>query len=183
MNKKTIFKNSIIFILIFSALFNFTLLKIYEDIVLNSNIIILLATLIAGLFGFIIAVIPFSIQLLNQDNKQGNEKNSFLNKLMDNDKFNFYVKPMLNRFIKALRIMFYLFIYIFFIHIVQIINIKEITFLQVEYFNNTLSTYLLLCIFYVYIILIINFFIVLKNIIRDLESLVFDFIKSKTNNL
>lgn len=156
---------------------NGDILDIYKQLILNSNMVILLATLIAGLFGFIIAVIPFAIQLFNQDNL--NKKNKFLNNLMSKDKFSFFVKPMFYRFIKMLKIMFYLFLYIFIIHIIQIIDINNISFLDNEFFNITVKTYAILTIFYFYIILIVNFFIMLKNIIRDLESLIFDFIQSK----
>lgn len=177
MNNKIVVKHLLVLTITSLAFLDHDILIAYKQIVLNSNIIILLATLIAGLFGFIVAVIPFSIQLLNQDNVE--KKNKFLNKLMNKEKFDFFIKPMLNRFIKALRIMLYLFIYIFIIHILQIININKINYLNSIYFGFSVKYYSLLIVFYIYLILTLNFFIMLRSIIRDLESLVFTFIQSK----
>jgi hypothetical protein len=161
------------------ALFNYSLLNIYKDIVFSENIVILLVTLIAGLFGFIIAVIPFAIQLFNQDNT--NKKNEFLNKLMKKEKFDFFVKPMFNRFVKMLKLMFYLFTYTFFINLIQTIDSENINFLHNEILKVPIKTYLLLIVFYIYTLLIIEFFIMLKNIIRDLETLVFNFFRTKSD--
>ena len=166
-----------LFVIIFIALFNNNLLNIYKDIVFNANIVILLETLIAGLFGFIIVVIPFVIQLFNQDNI--NKKNEFLNKLMKKDKFEFFVKPMFNRFIKMLYIMLLLFMYAFFLNILQAIDLKSTSFLYAEIFKIPFYKYGVLFLFYVYIVLIIDFFMMLRYIIRDLQTLVFIFFKSK----
>jgi len=73
-------KYIILFFIVFTGVFFEPIISLYKSIVLNVNIVILLVTLIAGLFGFIVAVIPFAIQLFNQDNT--NHKNDFLNKLM-----------------------------------------------------------------------------------------------------
>lgn len=61
-------KYLIFFLVICISLLSEQIFNIYKNIVLNVNIIILLVTLIAGLFGFMVAVIPFAIQLFNQDN-------------------------------------------------------------------------------------------------------------------
>ncbi len=169
-----------LFLITFIALFNNAIFNIYKNIIFSENIVILLVTLIAGLFGFTIAVIPFAIQLFNQDNT--NEKNKFLNKLMKKDKFDFFVKPMFNRFIKMLKLMFYLFAYTFFINIIQMIDSENINFLYNEILKIPIKNYLLLAIFYVYALLVIEFFIMLKNIIRDLETLVFNFFKTKQDS-
>ena len=170
-----------LFIIIFLGLFSEQILNIYKSIILNVNITILLITLIAGLFGFIVAVIPFAIQLFNQDNT--NKKNDFLNKLMKEEKFNFFVKPMFNRFIKILYIMFSLFLFIFFLNILQAIDLKSISYLYIEFFNMPLYKFGVVFLFYIYLVLIIEFFIMLKNIIRDLQTLVFNFFKSNENNI
>jgi len=169
-----------LFLITFIGLFNNPIFNIYKNITFSENIVILLVTLIAGLFGFIIAVIPFAIQLFNQDN--ANKKNEFLNKLMKKEKFNFFVKPMFYRFIKILKLMFYLFSYIFFINLIQTVNTTNIEFLHNQILTIPIKTYLLLVLFYIYILLIVDFFIMLKNIIRDLETLVFNFFKAKSDS-
>lgn len=173
-------KYFILFLIVSLGLFFEPIISLYKSIVLNVNIVVLLVTLIAGLFGFIVAVIPFAIQLFNQDN--ANQKNDFLNKLMKKDKFNFFVKPMFNRFIKMLYIMFFLFIYAFFLNVLQTINLKSIDFLYIEILKIQIYKFGIVFLFYGYIILIAEFFIMLRNIIRDLQTLVFNFFKSKEND-
>ena len=173
-------KYFILFLIVSLGLFFEPIISLYKSIVLNVNIVVLLVTLIAGLFGFIVAVIPFAIQLFNQDN--ANQKNDFLNKLMKKDKFNFFVKPMFNRFIKMLYIMFFLFIYAFFLNVLQTINLKSIDFLYIEILKIPIYKFGIVFLFYGYIILIAEFFIMLRNIIRDLQTLVFNFFKSKEND-
>lgn len=168
-----------LFLVTFIALFNNTIFNIYKNIIFSENIVILLVTLIAGLFGFIIAVIPFAIQLFNQDNT--NKKNDFLNKLMKKEKFEFFVKPMFNRFIKMLKLMFYLFTYTFFINLIQTVDNINIEILHNKILTIPIQTYFLLFLFYIYILLIIDFFIMLRNIIRDLETLVFNFFQAKSD--
>lgn len=170
-------KYIILFFIVLIGLFFEQITSLYKSIVLNVNIVILLVTLIAGLFGFIVAVIPFAIQLFNQDNT--NHKNDFLNKLMKKDKFDFFVKPMFNRFIKMLYIMLFLFIYAFFLNVLQTVNLKNFTFMYVEIFTIPIYKFGIVFLFYGYIVLIIEFFIMLRNIIRDLQTLVFNFFKSK----
>ncbi len=169
----------ILFFIVFIGLFFEEIISLYKSIVLNVNIVILLVTLIAGLFGFIVAVIPFAIQLFNQDNT--NQKNDFLNKLMKKDKFNFFVKPMFNRFIKMLYIMLFLFIYAFFLNVLQTANLKNFSFMYIEIFTIPIYKIGIVFLFYGYIVLITEFFIMLRNIIRDLQTLVFNFFKSKEN--
>ena len=65
------------------------------------------------------------------------------------------------------------------VHIIQSIDFKNIYFLNNIYFGYSVKTYIILIIFYCYLYLVINFFMMLKNIIRDLESLIFTFIQSK----
>jgi len=148
-----------LFLITFIGLFNNPIFNIYKNITFSENIVILLVTLIAGLFG-----------------------NEFLNKLMKKEKFNFFVKPMFYRFIKILKLMFYLFSYIFFINLIQTVNTTNIEFLHNQILTIPIKTYLLLVLFYIYILLIVDFFIMLKNIIRDLETLVFNFFKAKSDS-
>jgi len=178
---KVLSRYLVLFIIIFLGLFSEQLLNIYKNIIINVNISILLITLISGLFGFIVAVIPFAIQLFNQDNTS--KKNDFLNKLMQKDKFNFFIKPMFNRFIKTLYIMFSLFLYAFFLNILQSIDIKSISFLYKEIFEIPLYKFGIVILFYIYLVLIIEFFTMLKNIIRDLQTLVFNFFKVKEDEV
>lgn len=179
--KVKLVKHIILFIFIFmSSLFFDEAIKIYKNILFNTNITMLIVTLIAGLFGFMVAVIPFAIQLFNQDNEK--KENNFLNKLMKKDKFDFFIKPMFNRFIKMLYLMFILFIYYFILNLIQTIDFKEISFLYEEIFKISLLKLGITVLIYIYLLLIFSFFLMLRNIIRDLQSLVFYFFKSKEND-
>lgn len=179
--KAKIVKNSIYFImlLILSILFE-PIMGFYKNIIFDRGISTLIITLLSGLFGFMIAVIPFAIQLFNQDNI--NKNNDFLNKLMTDEKFKFFIKPMFNRFIKILYIIFYLFIYLYSLNIIEKINLSKITFLHKEIFSMSLYNIGIAILFYFYSYLLIIFFIMLRNIIRDLQTLVFIFFKIKDEN-
>ncbi|MDP3587322.1 MAG: hypothetical protein Q8R58_04660 [Sulfuricurvum sp.] len=176
---KALSKYIVLFFIVLSGLFFEQVFIVYKHIILDTNIITLMVGLISGLFGFIVAVIPFAIQLFNQDNK--NQKNDFLNKLMENDKFNFFVKPMFSRFIKMLQIMFLLFLYAIFLTILASNkeNLKLFSFLYEELYRVPLYKICITVVFYVYLVLMSIFFINLKNIIRDLQTLVFNFFKSQ----
>lgn len=166
-------KYLLLFLFIFIALMNTTLMEIYKGILLNTNLVVLFATLMAGLFGFVIAVIPFAIQLFNQDYKN----NKF------RDEFDHFVIPLLRRFTKILNIMLYFFIFISLLHLVQTIDIKPLKFLEKKYYSIELKEYLFLSIFYIYIIFIVKFFNALKNIIMDLDTMISIFIKEKRKDL
>ncbi|MCG3707996.1 hypothetical protein L5F25_03150 [Aliarcobacter butzleri] len=176
-------KYLILLIIIFIGLFIEQIFNFYKTIVFDGNTITLLVSLISGLFGFTVAVIPFAIQLFNQDNT--NKKNDFLNKLMKKDKFDYFIKPMFNRFIKMLYIMFCLFAYAILLTILETNkeNLKSFSFLHKIFFEVHFYKYLIAILFYFYIVLIIEFFIMLRNIIRDLQTLVFNFFKSKESEL
>lgn len=182
--KAKLIRNTLFFIIVFIfGIFFEQITVLYKNILFNTNTTILLVTLIAGLFGFMVAVIPFAIQLFNQDNTKN--KNDFLNRLMTNEKFNFFVKPMFNRFIRMLYIMFCLFAYAILLTILETNkeNLKLFSFLYEMFFGVAFYKYLIIILFYFYIILIIEFFIMLRNIIRDLQTLVFNFFKSKESEL
>lgn len=179
--KAKLVKHIILFIFIFmSSLFFEEAIRIYKNILFNTNITMLIVTLIAGLFGFMVAVIPFAIQLFNQDNEK--KENNFLNKLMKKDKFDFFIKPMFNRFIKMLYIMFILFIYYFILNLIQTIDFRGMSFIYEEVFKISLLKLGITVLIYIYLLLIFRFFLMLRNIIRDLQSLVFYFFKSKEND-
>ncbi len=179
---KALSKYIFIFLIVLIGLFFPKIFNFYENIIFNNNIIALFISLISGLFGFTVAVIPFAIQLFNQDNT--NKKNDFLNKLMQKDKFDFFVKPMFNRFIKLLNIMFYLFLYVILLSffVANKNNLKEILFLNEMFLNIPIYKFGVIALFYLYLILIIKFLKMLKNIIRDLQTLVFNFFRSRENN-
>ena len=176
---KAFSKYIFLFLIVLMGLFFPQIFNFYKNIIFDNNIIALFISLISGLFGFTVAVIPFAIQLFNQDNT--NKKNEFLNKLMQKDKFDFFVKPMFNRFIKMLYIMFYLFLYVILLSflVVNKNNLKEILFLHETFFHIPIYKFCVVTLFYLYLILIVEFFKILKNIIRDLQTLVFNFFKSK----
>jgi hypothetical protein len=176
---KVLIKYLILFLIIFTGLFIEQIFYFYKTIIFDANTITLLVSLISGLFGFTVAVIPFAIQLFNQDNT--NKKNDFLNKLMKKDKFDYFIKPMFNRFIKMLYIMFCLFGYAIFLTILETNkeNLKQISLFYEIFFEIPFYKYVIAILFYFYITLLIEFFTMLRNIIRDLETLVFNFFKSK----
>ena len=168
-----------LFMLVLLGLVNKELLSLYKGIVLNSNLIVLFATLIAGLFGFIIAVIPFAIQLFNQDKK----RSSFHKELLTKKQFDTFIVPMFKRFSKILRIMFSFFIFISFLHLIQTIDIKSFNFLESFYGHVKLKDYFILLIFYIYIMYIWYFFAMLRKIVRDLDTMISIFIKEKRKDL
>lgn len=170
---KASLKYLFLFLFIFIALIDKNLMTIYKGIILNTNLVVLFATLMAGLFGFVIAVIPFAIQLFNQDPKN----NKF------RDEFDDFVIPLLRRFTKILNIMLYFFIFISLLHLIQTINIEPLKFLEKKYFSIELKEYIFLSIFYIYVVFIVKFFNALKNIIMDLDTMISIFIKEKRKDL
>lgn len=169
----------ILLIFIVLALENKQLMEIYIGIVLNTNLVVLFATLIAGLFGFVIAVIPFAIQLFNQDKKSS----EFHTEMLTKEKFNTFVVPLFKRFSKILKIMLSFFIFISILHVIQTIDVKSLSFLEQKYGDIMMKEYLFLVVFYCYIIFIWHFFRMLQNIVRDLETMIFTFIKQKRKGL
>jgi MFS family permease len=87
------------------------ILNISEKI-FTSNISIFLITIIAGLFGFIIASIPLTMQLLEI---KGNRN---IDKINDNTKMK---EKIFNSYIGLIKISFYLFTYILCIEFLKII--------------------------------------------------------------
>lgn len=145
--------------------------KIIVSFLENKEIDTLLVTLIAGLFGFIAAVIPFAIHLLSQNN-------DFTNKLKQKDNLNTLIKPLFKRLDHFLKYMLFLF------SILLIFSFtKDSIFL---YFQNkeifqeyfSCKKFLMSFAFSFYILLIFYFIKYLYMLIRDLKSLVDLFFKS-----
>ena len=147
---------------------------LYCKILENKDLISLFGALIAGLFGFIVAVIPLAISLFKQDN-------DFIKKLMQEDNFKSFIRPLLNRFISCLKVMFYFFVFLLLLLVIKDFIFeyyKDIDKLE-EYFNQKKIAVSILSVIYIY--LIINFLYHIKIIIRDLHSLVNMFVQSKIN--
>jgi len=115
----------------------------------NSNIDVFLVTLIAGIFGFIIASIPFTIQLLEIKN---NENINILNKNK------IMKKKLFDKYFNVLKSSFWLFIFILFLSLIKVIYTKNM------YINISLL--------FIYTILIYKFLRELYRLIRVLYNLV-----------
>ncbi len=153
----------ILFLLLFSlASLYLELFPFYKKIILDESNMIIIITLVAGLFGFMIAIIPFAMQLLNKGTQ-----NEFLKKLIV--KSDFYIEPMFNRFISLLYIMLVIILYFLIINVSKAIGFG--------YINDTENWYKIVIIIsmYIYIVLIFKFILMLKNTITDLKSLIYIF--------
>lgn len=173
-------RNNIISIVILTLIVLFTIqndicYKIIEKIFLNKELNVLLVTLIAGLFGFVIAIIPFAIHLLNQ-------KNDFVDKLKEESNFRMLIKPLFNRFFIFLKNMFILFVFLLLFAIARDFIL--------EYFNNLavfdeyfyIKRCIIALILSFYIVLVFKFLYGLYVLIKDLKSLVQIFFKSYTKD-
>lgn len=144
--------------------------KIVESLLKNKEINTLLVTLIAGLFGFIAAIIPFAIHLLSQNN-------DFTNKLKRKDNLNMLIRPLFGRLIYFLIYMIILFfVLLVFSWLKDIFSFFENKEVFQEYFNNKKG--FMYFIFSIYISCIYCFFKYLCMLVRDLKSLVNLFFKS-----
>ncbi|AFI05148.1 hypothetical protein [Helicobacter cetorum] len=124
-----------------------------------SNIFI---TLIAGLFGFGIAIIPLAIQLFSQ-------KTDFIHELKENN-WNFLVIPLFNRLVGFLKVLFYFLIFLLFI---QIFYHFKVDILKIKIIKNITSIVL----FYAYLVFIGYFLWHMLKVIKDLQKLVNLFLK------
>ena len=115
----------------------------------DNNISMFLITIIAGLFGFIIASIPLTIQLLEIKN---NDKIDLINS-------NSIMKQKIfDRYIKVIKASFYLFLFILFIELIKII-----------FLLNMLIIFLL---FSIYTYFVFNFIRQLYKLINILKELI-----------
>lgn len=145
------------------------IVSFYKSVLFDRYINLLLVVLFAIVFGFVMVVIPFAMRLLSGYEAR---KNSFLNKLMENEKFDFFVKPMFKRFIKNLYVILVALVYFLCLSVLQNITFEEI-------FSSAGVVAVVSVLFYLYVVLAVRFFLVVKNIIRDLESLTFIFMRKE----
>jgi len=128
--------------------------EIIKSILENETISYFLITLIAGLFGFIIAVIPFTIQILSMDTNS-----IFIRELKKTNLIN----QLFNRLTELLRRMFILFIYLLILEIF----ISDI----LPFYKNI--EYSSVILFVSLIFLTLQFLETLKNIVfNDIQTLV-----------
>lgn len=155
--------------------FNNYVYTLYCKILQNNDLVVLFGTLIAGLFGFIVAVIPLAISLFKQEN-------DFIKRLLQKDNFESFIKPLLNRFVSCLLVMFYFFIFLLFLSIVKDFIFEHYAKLDffAKYFNEKKIIVSILAIFYIYFI--IKFLNHIRIIIRDLQTLVYIFLQSNNKN-
>lgn len=173
-NKVKFITLSVLFILIiFFCIQNDICYKIIKAIFLNKELNVLLVTLIAGLFGFVVAIIPFAIHLLNQNN-------DFVDKLKEENNFKVLIAPLFNRFFDFLKNMFALFVFLLIFAIARdvILEYFESKAMFEKYFY--IQQCIISLIFGVYIILAIKFLFGLYRLILDLRSLVQIFLKTHT---
>ena len=105
---KTIFMTFVVLTLLFLGISVDSFYFIFKSLLFNKDLFSLFSTLIAGLFGFVVAIVPLAIHIFNQNT-------DFINKLTEQDSLNFYIKPLFYRFISFLKSMFYLFAFMLFI--------------------------------------------------------------------
>ncbi len=101
---------------------NISIDKIISSILFNnSNIDVFIVTLIAGIFGFIIAAIPFTIQVLeikNNDNIKLVNKNKTMK------------EKLFQKYFDVLKNAFWLFLFLLFLRLLFILNLKSIFWLN-----------------------------------------------------
>lgn len=139
----------------------------YKSVLLDRYISLLLVVLFSMVFGLVMVITLFTMWFFSGYEARNN---SFLDKLMEGEKFDFYIKPMFERFIRYLYVMLLALVYFVVLSIVQNIAFEE--FVSSELVVGGVSV-----LFYVYLYFIVVFFLVVKNIIRDLESIGFIFEK------
>ncbi len=172
MNKKIFYrKHFLAFVVIVMAFADERILSLYISILKNNNIQSFIVSLISGLFGFVIAVVPFAIQMLS------NKESDFVKSLLEKDNLNFFIRPLFARLIIALKAMMLFFAFIITITIFQT-SLSSFSFLDIHLFNIPIKRYFALAVFYCYLILGYNFLVSLRHVIRDLESLINTFFKS-----
>ncbi|RAX51827.1 hypothetical protein CCY99_08480 [Helicobacter sp. 16-1353] len=160
--------NVLIVILIILMVIDKDMFIHFSELVLcNKYLFASLITLIAGLFGFTIAVIPLIMQLVNQNN-------NFINKLNENNNFNCYIKPLLNRCVKFLVNMFMLFVFIMCVQV--LIDFKNVYYIKEHHIVKDVVTAIFI---YLYLILIYRFLYSLYIFIKDIKSLVNIFLQTK----
>lgn len=170
---KTIFMTFVVLTLLFLGISVDSFYFIFKSLLFNKDLFSLFSTLIAGLFGFVVAIVPLAIHIFNQNT-------DFINKLTKQDSFNFYIKPLFYRFISFLKSMFCLFVFILFILIIKDVALSDV-FKEIEkmIWCITAKRVLVVALFITYIFLIKVFLFEIYTIIRDLRSLIQIFFKIK----
>ncbi len=137
-------------VLVSFAFMNNDILEFYIAILKNTNISSFIVSLISGLFGFIIAVIPFAIQMLS------NKESKFVESLLKKENFDFLIKPMFGRLIAVLKLMVVIFAFILALSSMQTVEIN-LDILRVEFIHISIKRYIALGFFYFYIVLGVSF--------------------------
>lgn len=164
---KRVIRNSICLAVVFLGFYSEVAVSFYKSVLLDRYISLLLVVLFSVVFGFVMVITLFAMWLFGIYEAR---KNSFLDKLMEGEKFDFYIKPMLERFIRCLYVMLLAFLYFVVLSVVQNIAFEEFASSEVVVAGVSV-------LFYVYLYFVVRFFLVVKNIIRDLESMTFIFEK------
>lgn len=173
---KTIFMTFVVLTLLFLGISVDSFYFIFKSLLFNKDLFSLFSTLIAGLFGFVVAIVPLAIHIFNQNT-------DFINKLTKQDSFNFYIKPLFYRFISFLKSMFCLFVFILFILIIKDFASSDV-FKEIDKMTwcITAKRVLIVALFIIYVFLIKVFLFEIYTIIRDLQSLIQIFFKIKKEN-
>ena len=173
---KTIFMTFVVLTLLFLGIKVDSFYIIFKSLLFNKDLFSLFSTLIAGLFGFVVAIVPLAIHIFNQNT-------DFINKLTEQDGLNFYIKPLFDRFISFLKSMFYLFAFMLFILIIKDVASSDV-FKEIDkiIWCITAKRVLVIVLFIIYVFLIKVFLFVIYTIIRDLRSLIQIFFKIKKEN-
>ena len=173
---KTIFMTFVVLTLLFLGISVDSFYFIFKSLLFNKDLFSLFSTLIAGLFGFVVAIVPLAIHIFNQNT-------DFINKLTEQDSLNFYIKPLFYRFISFLKSMFYLFAFMLFILIIKDIVSSDV-FKEIDkmIWCITAKRVLVVALFITYIFLIKVFLFEIYTIIKDLRSLIQIFFKIKKEN-
>jgi len=129
--------------------------ELLEKILLSDSISMYLITIIAGLFGFIIASIPLTIQLLEL---KGNDN---INKINKNP---IMKKKIFERYIKLIKASFYLFIFILYVELLKIITFSETIIIP--------ENIIVLIVFIFYLFFIYKFLCNLYKLINVLKLLI-----------
>ena len=173
---KTIFMTFVVLTLLFLGISVDSFYFIFKSLLFNKDLFSLFSTLVAGLFGFVVAIVPLAIHIFNQNT-------DFINKLTEQDSLNFYIKPLFDRFISFLKSMFYLFAFMLFILIIKDIASSDV-FKEIDkmIWYITAKRVLVIVFFIIYVFLIKVFLFEIYTIIRDLRSLIQIFFKIKKEN-
>lgn len=170
---KGVIENGIcLVVVLFLGCYSEVAVSFYKSILLDRYISLLLIVLFSVVFGLVMVITLFAMWLFSGYEAR---KNSFLDKLMDDEKFDFYIKPMFERFIRSLYVMLLALVYFVVLSIVQNIAFEEFASSEIVVVGVSV-------LFYVYLYLVVRFFLVVKNIIRNLETIGFIFENGMKND-